>query len=427
MKRFIGLFLRESVILAFNKTVFKGLTFVFFLVVAARMTQEQFGDFQLIATLLNFLAQPLIAVPIVLTRIASTFPSASSSGNLRWLFDSARPWVLWATLAVVLSGAALDPWVASLFDLGGQGFFALTSLAAAGYLLFIFAVGFLQANEDFRKIGYLFLLAGLLTAGFGVLARFTTSIVAFYMVQPAALISVGVVACLGIARGLATKPLPFDKKELLRLWPGLASVVVAVAAFFVIQTMDMITVKLLFDRTTAGMYARLELLGKLSFTLASSIALVLLPRAGRAFERGSQARSVLARGTRLYFGAAGIALVALWASSDFLLNALYGRPLEGATVILVVVSAAKIVQSYLFVMINYRGAVLDRDCAWIMTAAATVQLILMVVNHGSLMAVAVNLLLTSVATAAVLGWMPVPQARIQADPDRTPGHKEVPA
>ncbi len=65
---------------------------------------------------------------------------------------------------------------------------------------------------------------------------------------------------------------------------GSAAVVVAVAAFFVIQTMYMITVKLLFDRTTAGLYARLELLGKLSFTLASSIALVLLPRAGRAFE-----------------------------------------------------------------------------------------------------------------------------------------------
>ncbi len=426
MKRIVDFFLRESLILAVQKTVSKGLTFLFFLVVAARTTQEQFGDFQLIAALLNFFGQPLIALPVVLARIASTFPDHTRPENLRWLFASARPWVLRATLAIIAGGAILDPWVTELFQLGGRGFFTLAGFAAAGTLMFYFAMGFLQADEAFRKIGHLFLLLGLVTAGAGGLAGLGESIIAFYAVLPVGLITVGATACISVARKLTAKALPLPKKELSRLSPGLASLVIAITAFFVIQTMDIIAVKLLFEPTAAGLYARLELLGKLSFVLGSSIALVLLPRTGRAFERGDEVRSVLSRGTGLYFAMAGTAMVGLWAGADFLLSSIYGTPLEGTRTVLVVLATAKIMQSYLFVLINYRGALLDRDFVWVVVAAALGQILLMTFHHGSLLAVAVNLLLTSTAAVGLLVWMPIPQVRVRAHLEPPPDHEEVP-
>jgi O-antigen/teichoic acid export membrane protein len=138
----------------------------------------------------------------------------------------------------------------------------------------------------------------------------------------------------------------------------------------------------------------------MSFLLSSSIGMVVFTRASKIYEQGKDPVSYLIRGTVLYFGAAFVSLIGIYVFSGNIYHALYGDTFSWNPVILLLILVAKIFQSYLFLLINYERAILKNNIVYWVSGIMAVQALMFWLNHGSLLQIAINILIPSVMGSA---------------------------
>ena len=81
---------------------------------------------------------------------------------------------------------------------------------------------------------------------------------------------------------------------------------------------------------------------------------------------------------------------------------LFGAAFTADPVILLLILIAKFFQAYIFILINYKGAMIDRGMAYLVVAILAAQSLMFLTYHDSLIHIAVDILLPSLAGSLVL-------------------------
>lgn len=377
----------------------KALLLGFFLVLASRLTPGDFLDLEVISSFFNFLIWLFLAATYSLARVGSAFPIGKLDGMLKGLLDRTLvPTLLVSVLLglVVIGMGFLLELVFGYQTFGLQviiGSFALTQF------LYSYLLGFHQVRENYRLIGLCYLAPGLTALGAAVL------FVLFDLGLEAALVTylVGAVTQLLIAyaslrRHLSrTISLPF-KGIPERIAPGLIRISLGLLLFFVIYSMDIFSAKLFLDQASGEIYARLEFLGRIFFTVVATASFAFFIRIVRAYDdsRLHLPKVKLWLLVLVFFLAVGAA-----ASLPYLYDALFDAAIDDLMGAMLMVVIAKIIQSFLFVVVTIKGATVSRFVLRWLGLVVAAQSLLFIISHDSIGAIAQNILVSGVFAAVL--------------------------
>lgn len=382
------------------------------IIVAGYLSQEDFGDFQFVISFNIVFSQMIVVLTLVITRIGCSFPSEKLGNHLRWLYQKGMPYLVTSFILLTVFFYLIDPWIVKLANIHKTGSIAITGLAITFYLLMAYHLGFLQTMESFRTIGLLFFMIGCLTLVFGLpIIWYNVSILYVYSAQAAAIFITLLVMMVIVDRALPKQPIPVANHS-FSIPKFSVLMVLSVGAFFILYSMDILATKLFFNRMTAGYYARLEIIGKISFVLSTSIAMIIFPKASKIYDQGKDPISYLTKGSLLYFGLSVLAMAPILLFSEEIFHSIFGMSLTGSPVLLPLIVAAKIFQSYIFILINYESAVVDRWMVYILGGLVFLQIAMFLNYHNSLMQVVINIMVPSVlGSFVVLGHILIKRKR----------------
>ena len=375
----------------------KGLLLGFFLVLAGRLPPGDFLDLEVISSIFNFLIWLFLAATYSLARIGSAFPIDKLDRMLKGLFDRTLvPTLLVSVLLgiVVIGMGFLSDLVFGYQTFGLQvimGSFALTQF------LYSYLLGFHQARENYRLIGLCYLAPGLTALGAAVLFLFLE------LGLKAALLTylLGAVMQLLIAYGslrhnlFRVRSLPFEGIP-KRITPGLIRIALGLLLFFVIYSMDIFSAKLLLDPASGENYARLEFLGRIFFTVVATAGFAFFVRIVRAYDdsRLQLPKLKIWPVILILILAAGSVLLL-----PYLYDVLFDAEIDDLIGTMFMVVIAKIIQSFLFVVVTIKGATVSRFVLRWLGLVVVAQTILFIVSHDSVGAIAQNILLSGVFAA----------------------------
>lgn len=296
-------------------------------------------------------------------------------------FESFVPFIILA-LAIVVS-------VPSTFRssyLRGKKYFGLTSLAglvaAAAKLLF-------SAVLIWLGLGTIGAIVGL------VLAQLTSFA---YAAVKAKQVGFGQ----SLSRGLFKKP---DMSLVIPELRYAGLVLFCSLTVTALYSIDIIAVKHYFDAHTAGLYAGISTVARIIFFLTASIAQVLLPSVTIGNQDGRN-QAVLRKSLYLTIFIGGAALIAFWLMPKLIIQILMGRQYDQYASLLPRLGLVIFIVSLLNLVLLYFMALRHYAIAWLSAIGLAVTSGLVVVNHGTLLAVVNSMLYGSLVLAALLaGWI----------------------
>ena len=191
------------------------------------------------------------------------------------------------------------------------------------------------------------------------------------------------------------RSLPFEGIP-KRITPGLIRIALGLLLFFVIYSMDIFSAKLLLDPASGENYARLEFLGRIFFTVVATAGFAFFVRIVRAYDD-----------SRLHLPKLKIwpvILILILAAGSVLLlpylyDVLFDAEIDDLIGTMFMVVIAKIIQSFLFVVVTIKGATVSRFVLRWLGLVVVAQTILFIVSHDSVGALAQNILLSGVFAA----------------------------
>ncbi len=396
-----GLF-RNSVFLIVLRMMSKVLLFGFTLTLARYLSQKEFGDFQFILSFINIFVCPMIIITMVVARLGCSYTLETQMNNLRWLWK--RGWLSLSVLfgfTVILS-YFLDPWLIQFGKIESAGSGILAGIFIGISLFFYYGLGILQAIESFIAIGWLLLFGASVTFVSGLVVRYLgLNILYGYLAQIIGLALSLLAMFIVIQYKLPSRALqPGNHKFSVRKFSFL--MLISVGSFFLLYNMDILASRIWFDRVDAGYYARLELIGKISFVLSSSIGLIIFPRVSKLHEKGEDPSKYLIRGSLLYFVFSAVTVVLILVFYKEIFAAIFGSSFVCNNTILLLILIAKTFQAYIFILINYEAAVIDRRMVfWVMGILAA-EGMMFLLYHGSLQQIPVNIMLPSIVGTVLL-------------------------
>ncbi len=370
----------------------KALLLLFLLVLASQLEPSAFLDLEVISSLFNFFVWLFLAATYSLARIGSAFPVGELDRRLKGLLDRTLiPALLVATLisAMIIGiGSFLD----QVFGYQSSRLQLIVGLFALVQFAFSYLLGFHQARENYRLIGLCYLLPGLVALGAAGLFLFLdlgleTALSAYLVGAVAQLL----LAYASLHRDLMRiQELPFTGIP-KRITPGLVRISFGLVLFFVIYSMDIFSAKFLLDSASGEVYARLEFLGRIVFTIVATASFAFFVRIVRAYDDARLQVPEL-RPWPVFI------IVILIVGGVALLPHLYGALFEIETVpddlipAMVMVVIAKIIQSFLFVVVTIKGATVSRFVLRWLGLVMIAQSLLFLMAHDSIDAIARNIL-----------------------------------
>ncbi len=369
---------------------------------AKHVTQEEFGDFQFIVSVTNIFVQPLIISSLIVTKVGCNFSPETRINNLRWFFQQKRVPLAVTIVLLLIFSYLIDPWLTKLGGIDAAGSFTIVGFFIASNVLYFYYIGFLQVLESFRSIGLLLSLEGIIRLALGLATAWMgLGILYFYATQATSFTIFVIVMIAVINHQLPKEAIPPSTDNSIDSNFSIL-IFLSIVSFFILYNMDIVVTKLLFDRVQAGYYARIELIGKISFILSSSIAMIIFPRASKIYGQGKDPISYLIRGTGLYFSLSLLMIVSIFMFSGEIFQYIFSEGLSGSPFIILLIVTAKIFQSYIFILINYEGAVIDRWMTYLLGGLLLTQCTMFSLNNTTLQQVAINILVPSVLGSFVL-------------------------
>ena len=370
----------------------KALLLLFLLVLASQLEPSAFLDLEVISSLFNFLVWLFLAATYSLARIGSAFPVGELDRRLKGLLDRTLiPALLVATLisAMIIGiGSFLD----QVFGYQTLRLQLIVGLFALVQFAFSYLLGFHQARENYRLIGLCYLLPGLVALGAAGLFLFLdlgleTALSAYLVGAVAQLL----LAYASLHRDLMQiQELPFTGIP-KQITPGLVRISFGLVLFFVIYSMDIFSAKFLLDSTAGEVYARLEFLGRIVFTIVATASFAFFVRIVRAYD-DARLQAPELRPWPVFIIV--ILIVGGVALLPHLYGALFGEVLDDLIPAMVMVVIAKIIQSLLFVVVTIKGATVSRFVLRWLGLVLVAQMLLFFMAHDSIDAVARNILLS---------------------------------
>lgn len=348
-----------------------------FYVVAGRMTGvEQFAEISAMIALSTIVFMPVnglqVAAASDVARLRTGGDPGRLSGYLRSL--ARRSGVLVGALLVVLLAAS--PLLTDRLRLSSPWLVVTAAVWIALGSALLVGAGVAQGEQRFLGVaavlaGPLGLLRVLLLPGLLVLLGLPGAMVAMVLATV-----LGLALVVGPVRsGLRAAP---DPSVVFR--PGLA--VGALLAFSSLTNLDLLVAKAVLDPVEAGEYASAVLLGKIALFAPAALALVLLPRAAAALERGDDAdREVLL--TLAVTAASGLAITGLLVLPVSPVTLTFGQEFAGAAPLVGPLGLVMTLAALLNVHLAFAAARRSRGFSVLLGCAALAHAGLLVLLHDS--------------------------------------------
>jgi len=247
------------------------------------------------------MTQPSIVISLVLARIGCNFKDQTRLNNLRWLLNKSRLLTLGFFLVIVLFFYFIAPGLVQWADIETSGSFIIAGIFISCTYILMGYIGLLQSIDRFYIIAWLFLVMSFVvaTAGFTVISL-KLGILSLYGVLALSTAIALITAIVVVDRILPRTPEQprFGRKMIVH---GLGLTLSTLFVFFILCSTDVIAYKFLFDSSTAGYYARHILFGKITFMIATTIALIIFPKMSKKAHELKTTKIILSKGLRFFF------------------------------------------------------------------------------------------------------------------------------
>ncbi|MGY1833228.1 lipopolysaccharide biosynthesis protein [Geodermatophilus sp. SYSU D01180] len=184
----------------------------------------------------------------------------------------------------------------------------------------------------------------------------------------AAMLSAAVIGLVTIALGLAREVRRRRGERASR--PKVGSALVALTAFASLTNADVLVAKAGLAPADAGLYASAVLLGKISLFAPMAVAMILLPRAAAALERGEDARRLLVVAQGLTLGL-GLLISVVWlVLPPAVVRLTFGEEFDRARHLVLPLSLVMTMAAMLNVAVSYALAAHDRPFPAVLACGA---------------------------------------------------------
>ena len=384
----------------FVATILTGvINYVYQIYMGRSLGAGSYSELSALISILYIVAVPASAIQNVMVRYVSKYKAKGMYGAISWLMRK--------TLVIVLIFAAASVIILLLLTPSLEDYLSLTSvlplfvLTIGIFLSFIGPVvtGPLQGLQRFLLLGtqgvagaLVKLLFGvvLVIAGFGVAGAIGGIVIGTL---------VALVLCFyPLRKYFLSQGTPTDSKE---IWRFTFPVVVAVLCMTVLTNVDIILARHYFSANDAGLYAAASVLSKIILFIPGAIAAVMFPMVSDAHARAVEPISILRKSILLTFALCLIVAIGFLLAPNIVVGSLYGQEYLAADGTLQILGFAMVFFAIANLFMIYGLATDYRMLIWMLAIATILEILLIMMFHQSLEMVAVDLLVSGIATTAL--------------------------
>ena len=387
-----------------STTLVNGGNYLFNLLLGRWLGPDDFADLSLIVTLLLVIS----FATTTLSMVAAKFTAIHEAGNdiariatvRRWL--TVRAWTIGIALGIALSLGS--PWLHRFFNTRGALPFIIFGLGAPFFVVQGVDRGVLQGRTRFVVLAMSYqaemwvrLLAGVALVGAGLSVNWAVGAIA------ASFVATWAVARRAGSGLMSAGSLPASERAAIVAFS--LPVIAGLVGQILINNSDVLIVKHFFDRTDAGQYAALALVGRIVFFATWSIVTVTFPIVAQRQQRGEGHRQFLWLSIAIVLAGSAVILTAMVTAPDLIVRVLFGADYLRIAPLLWLYAVATTLYALANVGVTYQLSAGRGLGSWLALAAGGIQVLTLTLIHGSLRQVVVaQIVVMGIFTIGVFMW-----------------------
>lgn len=350
-------FLRHSALVFGATTAVNALNYAFNFALSRRLGVEGFATLSSLVSFLMILTIPMSILTLVVVKYAGVYHAAGDAQRLRRLSQMLLRYAIAVGAAIFVVGALLQGEIASFLRIDEKTAILLCLGIISVGVVTPSLRGVLQGEQDFQRFSSSLLLEIVLKVAFGVSLVYAGMGVAGAMLgwilgaAIALLYTIWAVFRKHGAVAGAEVRLGLDLRRLARttVGVGLATGLVTFVSF-----MDVLLVKHYFPAHEAGLYAAVNLTGKVVLFLVAFVPAVVLPKAVEKKTNGDDPHPLLLQAAGITVVLCGFTLCAFGLFPGDVVRALAGRDFVGAAPYVFQYDVAIGLLAIITLLVNYR-------------------------------------------------------------------------
>ncbi len=326
-------FVRHSA-LVFGATMLANtLNYAFNFALSRRLGVEGFATLSSLVSAIMILSIPASILCLIVVKYAATFHAAADGARVRRLSQLLLNWTGVCALAIFAGGMLFRGDIASFLRIGNDESIPLTLAVIALTFVTPSVRGILQGEQDFQRFSVSVILEALLKVGLGVGYVYAHFGVAGAMMGW--LIGASIALAYTVWAVLRKHGTAADAKvrlglDLRRLTQTTFGIGVATGLLTCISFMDVLLVKHYFDARQAGLYAAVNLTGKIVLFLVGFVPAIVLPKAVAKVAKRESPVLLLLQAAAVTFLLSGATLIAFGLMPGEVMRVIAGRAFVAA-------------------------------------------------------------------------------------------------
>lgn len=394
-------FVRHSALVFAASMLVNVLNYAFNFTLSRRLGVEGFATLSSLVSVLMILSIPANVLTLIVVKYTATFHAVGDAQRVRRLSQVLLKVSAVAAIGIMIAGLLLRGVVSSFLHIPNDASIVLTlAIIAIGFVTPAVR-GILQGEEDFARYSVSIVLEVLLKValavvfvyeGFGVAGAMLgwsvgTSVALTYTIW-------AVLSKHGAAAD-ASVHLSLDVQRLIKTTLGVA---LANGTLTCLSFMDVLLVKHYFDAKQAGLYAAVNLTGKVVVFLVAFIPSIVLPKAVTRAQRGEQPLPLLLHAMLLTIAMAGLTLGVFGVMPVQIVTALAGHVFAAAAPLVFQYDVAMGMLALVTLLVNYNIGIHRFTFLYALVAILVVEVVAIALFHSTLWDV-VHILLAGNAIA----------------------------
>lgn len=413
-------FVRHSALVFGASMAANVFNYVFNFAISRRVGVEGFATLSSLVSFLMLLSIPTSILTLIVVKYASVYHAAGDGARVRRLSQLLLRWTGITAVLALCGGSLLHSEIAAFLRIPDDpAIFLCLAIIALG-LVTPSVRGILQGEQDFFRYSVSTVLETFLKVLFGVALVYAGTGV------PGAMLgwTAGTACSLAYTvwavlrkHGTEAQPTVRLALDMRRLAQTTLGVGLATAFLTVISFIDVLLVKHYFAPHQAGLYAAVNLTGKVVFFLAGFVPAVMLPKAVAKTAKGEPAGALLLQAAVVTAAMSGIALlvfgimpaeaIRILAGRDFVAGAPYVLQYDGAMCLLAILG----------LVVNYKIGIHRFDFLYGLGVVLVCEVVAIALMHRTLWDVVHILLVGNTLAVAVccFGLLPA-RATVAVEP-----------
>jgi O-antigen/teichoic acid export membrane protein len=408
IQRIITLLLQGTIVFALTNMAVNGVNFLHNLVMGRLLSPEDYGQLSFLITLQLFLSLIPITLQTVTSRYGAGYVANERYELLATLLRLGQRAALGSGIALMVALLVLAAPLADLFNIDDWRLFVPIALAMPFFMRIGPERGLLQSTDSYYWLSVAYFTEAAVRLGVGVLL--------VLLLEDAGNGLDGAVWAVGqsmlltwFISWLALRHYQFPSEEQstgeVLQWRQLGLLtMLGLIGQMVITNSDFILVKSLFDQTTAGQYAAVTVLGRVTYFGVLPLSILVVPQVARLQALGHSTIPIL---RLLLVGGAGICSAILVGASLFpslILETLFGDAYLDVANLLPIYTLAAALFVMANLMLTYRIALGQGGDTWMPALAGVLQIVLILLFHDTLQQVIIVQIGIMAILLAAVSW-----------------------